>query len=334
MSLLEDFELALDEIGVKHRRSGVSLVAQDCPACGSNEFKVHFRAEEDKEVLFGRCYAGRCQENYSSFKYLLLSDLEYDEVCRIHGRDPVRALGGLSPDVDELLGMVSKEPARPSLPDPTQESEICDISSFFKLADWPEHPASQYAISRGARPEHESVMIDPETNAVVFIVRDDRKLAGYQKRFVNPVSPHLKTKSSFGFEKTKNILQFPRDGAKILICEGPFTAIAAWHFGYHAICTFGSAVSEEQIKIVVELAEKLKQPVGVAFDLDEAGRKGFARVRSGLFWKDKEIFMVKVTGDDLKVGYDLSDAFRDGRKVEEITTKWGGPAVPEIPEFV
>lgn len=336
MSLLEEFELALDEIGVKHHRIGRSLVIQDCPACGSNSFKVHLRMEEDEsaKVLFGRCYAGRCQENYSSFKYLLLSDVDYGEVARVHGRDPLAALGGLSPDVDELMGMVSKEPVPAPMPDPNQETEECDISKFFKLADWPDHPAGQYAISRGAALEHESVMIDPESNAVVFVVRDGRKLAGYQKRFVQPVAPHLKTKSSFGFEKTKNILCFPRDNAKILVCEGPFTAIAAWHFGYYAVCTFGSAVSNEQLKKIAELAEKLQQPVGVAFDLDEAGQKGFQRVRSGMFWQDREIFKVVVDAPDLPEKYDLSDALKDGYKVKEVVTPWNGPAVPDIPEFL
>lgn len=328
----EDFTGALEDLGIRWREAGQSLVLQSCPACGSEHFKVHLRIERerDSEPFMGRCYAGRCQENYSSFKYLLMSGMDYLEVARIHGRDPMAALGGLSPDVDELIGLVSKEERVPEVREYVPE---VDISGFFRLGDWLEHPAAVYALRRGARPEHECVMIDPAANAVVFVVRDGGKAVGYQKRFVQPISPKLKTKSSDGFDKTGNLLHFPLDGAKIVVCEGPFTAIAAWHFGYYALCTFGSSVSEEQIKKIVELADRLKQPVGVAFDLDDAGRKGLARIRSGMFWQDMGCFKVVVDAPDLPEGFDLSNAFEKGMKTKEVDEPWAGPALPDLPSW-
>jgi len=334
---LVDFTNALDELGLAWKEAGSSLVVQDCPACGDRRWKVHLRLEreEDDGPFFGRCYAGNCQENYSSIKFLLGHEMEFSEVMTLHGLEPTSSLRGMSViSIEESLAEAAKNPVAKKTVEIDTTKDV-DISKFFKLSDWPEHPATQYALSRGAMPSFDSVMIDPVTNAVVFIVREDNRVAGYQRRFVNPVSADRKTKSSFGFQKTQHLLHFPRENAKIVVCEGPFTAIAAWHYGYYAVCTFGSGVSETQLKLIADLSEKLKQPVGVGFDLDEAGQHGMALIRSGMFWKDQEIFRVvaDLPGEKI-VGFDLSDAFRLKLKVKEVVDVWGGPAIPDIPEFL
>lgn len=260
--------------------------------------------------------------------------MEFMDVMAVHGRDPTSALRGLTPDVDKLLEMAAEAADKPTLRLGNVVEESI-LAKFFKISDWSDHPAAQYAVRRGVPPEfYDRVLIDPETNAVVFVVEEPHGVVGYQKRFVNPISPDFKTKSSPGFEKTKHLLHFPREGAKILVCEGPFTALAAWHFGYYAICTFGSGVSEEQVKLIAELSDRLLQPVGVAFDLDAAGYKGFTAIRSGMFWKDQDIFKVEVDAPDLPEGFDLNDAWEKGMKIKEVATKWNGPAIPEIQSFL
>jgi len=330
----EDFTDALEEIGVAWQEIGQSIVIQSCPACGSQNWKVHLKVERpnEEEPFLGKCFAGQCQEGYSSFKYLLAAGMEWVDVMRVHGKDPTSSLRGLTPNVDELLEMVTESEPTLKLGDAIEESIL---ANFFKISDWLDHPASIYAIKRGVPPEfYDRVLIDPETNAVVFVVQTDDGVAGYQRRFIDPVSPRLKTKTSSGFRSHQNLMHFPREGAKILVCEGPFTALAAWHFGYYGVCTFGSGVSGEQVKLISELSDRLLQPVGVAFDLDAAGQKGFAAIRSGMFWKNQEIFKVEVDAPDLPVGFDLNDAWQKGMKIREVATKWNGPAIPEIQSFL
>jgi hypothetical protein len=332
---LDDFTTFLDDQGIDWKEAGQSLVLKTCPACGDNRWKVHLRIERESEhePFLGRCYAGNCQENFSSIKYLLQHEAEYEEVMHLHGRNPNAALRGMT--VDQALEEAAKNAGKPTLKIGKEIIKDRDTSGFFALKDWPDHPAAQYAASRGALPIHEAVMIDPGSNAVVFVARNGDEVLGFQRRFLEPRNPNEKTKSSLGFEKTKCLLHFPRPAAKILICEGPFTAISAWHYGYYAICTFGSGVSEEQIKLIAELSERLKQPVGVAFDLDPAGKDGLAKIRCGLFWKDQEVFRVVAdTKEPLPLGFDLNDAWKKGMKIKEVMDDWAGPAVPEIPEFL
>jgi hypothetical protein len=293
---------------------------------------MRLEREDASQPFFGRCYAGQCQTNYSSIKYLLAAGMDYIDVAAVHGRDPDSSLRGLTVNVDELLEMAKDGKSEVELV-PVPEDPA--LAKFFRINDWIDHPAAVYAIKRGVPRElYDRVLIDPEQNAVVFVVKKDDVVVGYQRRFVNPVAPHLKTKSSLGFKKTQHLLHFPKENAKIVVCEGPFTAIAAWQYGYYAVCTFGSGVSAEQVRQIAELSEKIKQPVGVAFDLDAAGKKGFDAIRSGMFWMDRGIFKVEVDAQNLPAGFDLGDAFEKGMKVKETESSWSGPAIPDITRFV
>lgn len=323
---LEDFKEALENEGLDFKESGQSLVLKTCPACGSDKFKVHMRREVDEKtgLIFGRCYAGSCQTNYSSIKYLLQAGMAYGEVMKLHGKDGEAALKALVPGIKDL-SVVEPEIEKVEV-GPTE----VDITPFFSIKDWIDHPASKYALKRGARPEWEFVMVDHEGCAVVFVVYEDGKPIGYQRRFLHPDHPDQKTKTSYGFTKTNHILSFPREGADIVVCEGPFTAIAAWHFGYYGVCTFGAGVSNKQIGLILELADKLKVNVGVAFDEDKAGLVGFNRIRSAMYWLEKKTYKVRPS-----TGNDLNDAWMAGGKavIQEEKHEYS-PALPELPRFI
>jgi len=311
---LDRLKLALDEVGTDYKESGVSLVVKDCPACGSSKYKVHFRAQEENGLFFGRCFSGSCQTNYSSFKYLLLSGMPYGDVLRFHGGD-----------AEEALKLTHKEKKKEEVPVEPPER---DISKFFYLKDWKNHPATRYAISRGVQLEWQHVMIDTSCSAVVFVIYENNEVVGFQKRFIEPESPRFKTKNSKGLKKDV-ILEFPREGADILVCEGPFSAVAAWHFGYHGVCTFGSSVSDPQIQKIAELSEKNKVNIGIAFDMDDAGKKGMKKIRSGLFWRKKETFLIEP-----EVGNDLNDSWMARSGIKKIAEKYEyDPTLPEIKFF-
>ena len=318
---IADFKIALEDLGIEFRESGQSIVLKHCPECGSSKYKVHLRANLENGMLFGRCYAGSCQTNYSSIKYLLKSGISYSEAMKIHGFDAEESLKQMAP-----IPRLDVVPAEKVAED---KEEVPDISIFFPLKLMKGHPAYDYAIKRGVSLEMADVRIDHKECAVVFLVKENDTVVGFQKRFVVPDKEYIKAKSSNGFSKSKHILTFLNPGKDILVCEGPFDAVAAWRFGFTGVCTFGASVSEVQISKIIQLSVDNRVNIGLAFDQDEAGLKGASRIKSALFWMDKPCYeMVPSTGKD------VNDAWVSGgsliKKEEKIQYN---PAIPTITLF-
>lgn len=328
-----DFTELLAEYAIPSHIAGKSIKVRDCPACGSSDFKVHFdrflikkAARQPNDPFMGRCYHGSCQTGFSSVSYLFQMGADKVKVLAAHGLDPDSNLRGIIPE----LTLTTMKPTESA---PTDQDAPVDLSGFINFSAWTTHPVVKYAEQRGARSEHyDSLMIDPTSNAVVFVVRDGERVVGYQKRFVKPRYPKFKTQSSDGFRKTQHLLTFPRAGAKIVVCEGPFTAIAAHRYGYHAVCTFGSGISDRQIELLINMALQTGADIGIGFDPDAAGAKGLAKIRSAFYWRDLKVFRVAPDTDrQLPAGYDLSDALKDGLKCKEIAAdEWAGPAIADI----
>jgi hypothetical protein len=324
----EEFEEALDELGVEHKRSGRSIVVKDCPACGSADFKVIFNTFSggDGSPLLGKCLRGKCGEGYSSFKFFAKLGIGQAKNNRLHGKTTETAISehDRKPDPDEF-GVIAKEQKKQQVQPDT------DLTKFMKISQWPDHPASKYAIRRGVLPdEHDFVLIDPINNAVVFVIKKNGKTVGYQRRFVHPYDPKMKTQTSYGFSRTKNILDIPNSG-KILICEGPFTAIAAWHYGYHAVCTFGSSVSNEQLEQILAIGQDQSKAIAIAVENDDAGDKSFQKVLSYMYWLDVKVFEVRAD----KEFKDLNDAWVKGpcAPIYEVEVENHGAAIPQINMF-
>lgn len=322
---LEKFLDLLDLHGIKHRTGGVSLSLCECPACGQTDYKVLFRVAgvDENQPFFGRCVKGSCQTNYSSMSYLRKMGIPEDEISDCHGIDGQKQLEKLAQidTPDEKLDIDSyKEKIEEKKP------VIVDISQFKNIAVWLDHPSARYAVKRGFVRRFADIMkIDPENNAVVFIAYNDKnEPIGYQRRYLNPaMAGGLKTRTSKGFSKSRHILQFNNPGKDILICEGPFTALSAWHYGYHGVCTFGSGISDTQLGLILQEQQKKDCKIAISCEDDRAGRLYVDKISKFCYWHGIEVETVSP-----EYGNDLNDSWQAGKG---IVVKQHGHISPAIP---
>jgi len=297
---LEEFTDFLNANGVSHKITYQSIVLSDCPHCGSQKDKIYlFKSRKtDSGPFFGKCM--KCETKTNSYALLLHLGFAKDIVSALHGRmaDGVATLR-IMPSLD-LFG--DRKPAVAL--EASQPIEPVDISMFIPIPEIMQHPVAQYAINRGwTEFQTKDMLVDYFSSAVVFVVREGDKVVGYQRRFIRPVDPKFKTMSSKGFLKRRFVMEFPNKG-DICIAEGPFTALSAWHYGYHAICTFGSNVGDSQLDRISDLALTTSKNVAIAFDLDDAGRKGYRKIRNAMYWRGVEAYRIKP-----EYGNDLNDSF-------------------------
>jgi hypothetical protein len=320
---LDEFTAFLDHHGIDYKPSGVSLVLKSCPACGSEDWKVRLRVigVEDDEPFLGRCQHGQCEEGYSSFKYLLMMGIPGSEIRALHGNDDKINYESLNPDLFKSAVTTTSKSS-----DVSETETSVDLSKFMPISAWPDHPAAKYAIKRGAVPEfYDRILIDPDKNAVVFVCYDDNRAVGYQKRFVTVTDPNLKAMSSLGFQKSQNLMAFPRNNAEIIVCEGPFTALSAYHFGYYGVCTFGANISELQVDKIIDISNRQGMDIGVAGENDVASKNCFDKLRKAMYWFNKGVFCLSAMEGD------LNDAWqRGGTIVKTYDQDWGGPAMPDL----
>lgn len=295
---LDSFIDFLDESGIKYRTNCNSIVLQDCPDCGSHNNKVWLYKDRvnDCGPFFGKCL--KCDTKFNSRSYLIALGYPRTLVDNLHGAFTEGFHLDVKTAIDDLDSVIPESQIE------EQPVEELDISMFLPLPDVSTSEASLYAIKRGwTERQKDDILIDYYGNAVVFIVRHEGKVVGYQRRLVHPFDPKMKTLSSQNFQKRRFVLEFPNDG-DICVVEGPFTALSAWHYGYHAVCTFGSNVGEQQIDTITKLAQTKKKDVAIGFDLDSAGKKGYRRIRNAMVWSGISTYRIKP-----EQGNDLNDSF-------------------------
>jgi hypothetical protein len=300
---LDDFLDFLSANGIPYKTTHQSIVLSGCPSCNSDKDKVWlFKSRKgDAGSFAGQCM--KCEHKINSFSFLIEQGFDREVVTKLHGFGRTELDLRILPALD-IFG--ANEPVEQKV---EQEVRPVEISAFVKLTDIPNHPASWYALKRGwTKAQMDDILIDYFTSAVVFVVRDGDKVVGFQKRFIQPFDPKFKTMSSQGFLKRKYVIEYPNNG-DVCVCEGPFTALSAWHFGFHAICTFGSNVGEEQIDKIWQVAESTGKQVAIAFDLDAAGKKGYLRIRNAMFYRDIATYRIRPES-----GNDLNDSWEKGKK--------------------
>jgi hypothetical protein len=304
---LDDFIDFLISNSVPHKTTYQSIILSNCPGCGTSKDKIYLFKERlgDHGPFHGKCM--KCDEKINSHKYLTYIGFSREVVNALHGNVIDDFKIGMMPMLD-IFG--KNEEKLPNISEPAPEVEDVDISNFVKITDYPNHPASLYAKRRGwSDTQADDILIDYYSMAVVFVIRENGKVVGFQRRFINPVDPADKVRSSRGFQKRRFVIEYPNQG-DICVCEGPFTGLSAWHFGYHAIVTFGANVGELQLDKMSEIANKSGKNVAIAFDLDDAGRKGYLRIRNTMFWRDIASYRVKP-----EQGNDLNDSHTSGKGV-------------------
>lgn len=303
----QDFFDFLDDNGVAYKEQGRSIMLQSCPACGNNNWKVALIRDRDSErkKFHGKCYRNDCRWN--SYEYLIEMGIDEDEVKELHGYGAAKS----NPE-EELLDFLSElNPETEKTTKPVYKPQRVSTQKFFHIEDWPDHPASKYAVSRGyAETFRDHVMIDPETNSVVFLCRDAGQVCGWQKRFVTPSNPRMKTLNppSEIWQKSKHVLEYPGPG-DICLVEGPSTGMSARTFGFHAICTFGSGISQKQLELVLESSIRNSKKIAVAFDCDFSGVCGYYRIKNYMARRGIEVYRIAP-----EEGNDLNDSWKAGKK--------------------
>jgi hypothetical protein len=262
---------ALEQFGVGYRTTSRSIVIETCPAC-QKKWKVWmFRPDERKGGgrTGGQCW--RCGERFSSFTLLTGLGFDEDDV-----RDALR-IGRFSPDLEpESWRLPDFEPEwqeMKSLEKNLKEAEI--PSGYFRICEWPEHPAAEYAAKRGLiAPMTEYTFLDPMTNSIAFPITHDGMLVGFQRRFVKPINPKMKVITDANAPRKHSFICMGEPTGPIAIVEGPFDAVAAAWFGWYGVATLGSQVAKTQAQEIAQMALKTGQPIYLAFDNDLAGEQG------------------------------------------------------------
>jgi hypothetical protein len=325
---LEDIKALIQSQGIRCRESSTALTLNHCPACGTHKFKVAFALKTLDRGFLGKCFRGKCQEGFSIYKYLLMAGVPRKEIELITGTNPEVMLEAMSVSNDIFSSGLVKNHIELDTEDPPSVSEVAKIvDGFIKLSAWPDHPATRYALSRGVDLVRDSAYtrINPIANSVVFLCNNEKgECIGFQERYLEPPYPDMKTKTLSGFDAHSNIMYFDGSG-DIAICEGPFTAIAALNMGFAAITTFGSGVSMQQMKAMERMAKAKNKHLAIAFDMDDAGRKGSDRMERLFAINETPYYIIEP-----EVGNDLSDSWAAGGSFKIVNNRIENAYIPQI----
>lgn len=313
-----DFADFLESEGIPFRISGKSIAVKECPSCGGSKYKLLFNisAHEDGEPMFGRCMRGECGMIYSSFNYLQAMEVDLSKIHSLHGNSVEENLRSMQ--------VMDAPDFNTNTVDKFNEAPIIDISNLVPITAMPDHFVAKYARGRGYTDLFsDKIMMDMRNNSVVFIIHNgDNKPVGYQERFVSK-NAFPKCKTSYGFTRDF-VLAFPNSG-DLVVCEGPFTALSAWHYGYYALCTFGCNFTNNQFDAIMEIARSKSKKILFAKDMDDAGIKTAKMFKTRLF----------MNGLDCKnlipeTGKDLNDSWKAGLGVRVENGESVNPALPEL----
>lgn len=322
MFTYQDFSDFLHSNDIPHRISGKSISVKDCPSCGGQKYKLLFNIalHREGEPMIGRCMSGSCGEIYTSIRYLQEQGIERSKIEALHGYNTDAMLRSVF-EVAEAIP-TSK------VIDQCNIAPIIDISQFIPLSAMPNHFISQYAIGRGYVDLFEDkVKMNLPNGSVSFIIHNEHgEPVGYQERFLSK-NAMPKCKTSTGFQKDF-LLAFPQSNADILVCEGPFTALSGWHYGYYSVCTFGSQFTQKQFETIIQLSQKLKRKICFARDCDEAGRKTAKLFKTKLNFYGLDCKIVEP--DMVEDGEDLNDAWKKNKGVVVFDLTTTHPSLPDI----
>jgi hypothetical protein len=285
------------------QRSGleVSLAShrfrfKSCPNCGTEKWKLWLY----EKTLAGSCF--RCHTAFNLFSLFKAHGLPVAEVAKLAD---VPIFDSEVQSQFTLAEEPQKESERPKTPDLGLPR-----NRYFRIDEWPSHPASKYALSRGV-PEDlfDSILIDTQSNSVCFLVFKDGNLAGYQLRYVNPVQE--KTFTAPDFQTRDHVLEYrqPNGEGELFVCEGPFNAATAYHWGHTGLCTFGSNISPYHVDYLCNLAKEMNKPLCCAFDMDAPGWHAYLQLKETASMRG-----VKVRKVEPEAGNDLNDSWKAGKK--------------------
>jgi hypothetical protein len=253
-------ENALQEEAIPFKTNSRSTITH-CPEC-QKPWKLWLMKPRDITSPWsnGQCWS--CGAKFNSFSLLVENNVEPSRARHLLGLSETITLENLYTfeEFNFVQNIVhTEEPQEIKMPYPTIESN-------------PNHPISKYAFNRGVKtPLSNQVFIDTRGGAAVFpIYYKNEMLIGYQKRYINPIGN--KTKTSKDIPLASSVWTIKNPNKPVVLVEGPFDAIAVWHFGYTPICFFGAQPTRIKLKLAVEeYYQSNCDCLYVGFDDDVAG---------------------------------------------------------------
>jgi ribosomal protein L37AE/L43A len=237
-----------------------------CPKCGKKKLAVH------KQLGFWSCYKCKSDgfkgrpENIINILYETpiqqAVEAIYDNLTTKLQEKIYLKLHLIDPWADEISEPVDYSAME--LPEVYLNPLFVDRNSpLFE-------PGRRYLIDkRGLTEDHiekYGILYNPSTLSVVFPVKFEEKVYGWQER---SIKDNIK-RTMKGFERQKALMFMDslKDSDHAIITEGPIDALKCSILG-GAVCTMGKAVTEHQIKMIVERVER----VYIALDHDASKEK-------------------------------------------------------------
>ncbi len=132
-----------------------------------------------------------------------------------------------------------------------------------------------------AKKKYENLYCYFYNRIMIPIISTNGKILGFGGRTTNSSEPkYLNSPESDVFSKRNvlfgayNIKKSNKNTDNVILCEGYMDVIALHKFGYSAVATLGTAVSDKQIDILT----KLSKNIFVVFDGDQAGKNASIRL--------------------------------------------------------
>lgn len=271
-TVLEGFIL---DKGLSFRKNSVSFIF-DCPKCGKKN-KLYIRRRDGRFV----CWVCSVTEGFKGRAEYALSEL-----CSLPLWEVREALYGESQDVPDSATLDLDFGQRLDDENSILESDIPIPTMIWPIDYYPIHDLRakrglEYLEGRGI-PKAIALEYDlrycPQERRVVFPIKIDGRLVGWQKRLIIE-NKHWNEDEGKWYETPKILssVNVPRDrtlmfqdrlkgSEHVVLCEGPIDAIKCHQIGGN-VATMGKVVSQAQTALI--LASGVKK-VYLALDPDAA----------------------------------------------------------------
>lgn len=259
---------------------------------------VNARSDVDIEYGFYHCFTcGSAGPLWKLIAEIFEADTDFGKQWL------VSRFGALSSYRSRLLdafdfGITEPEAVRPSV----------DESILHTFKNW--HP---YLEARKLTPEvcnRFEVKYDPESNCVVFPVRDEfGRLSFLTRRDVDTKSFVIDKNADKSNVYLLNEV-IARGCKTVVVVESQINALTLWKYGYPAVALFGAGTSTAQLE---KLNRTSIRNYILAYDNDQAGRRGAQKFKKGI---RKDVLVEDILMPEGRDVNDLTD--------EEIIKTFGG----------
>jgi hypothetical protein len=254
MSLAGKLQRFLDKHGVHyHENKRAYVIACLSPACAKEDHCYLWKSD-------GGAICFRCGRKWRWKR--VVAAIANCPIEEAHQAFFGRGAGGELEkplEIDQLFGIIDEDEEQEEV----FNEPVVVMGPDFVEAYW-SAGAIPYLASRGLIAEdieHFDIRYHALMDAVVFPVKRNGIIYGWQARRVAPKEEELRLISSTGFKKGKFLLNYDRAKFfdRVVLVEGPFDCVKAdlkGAKGVTGIASFGKNVSQDQIKLILDLPAK------------------------------------------------------------------------------